>query len=267
VSDRVILPTGVTLAVADDGAGDPPLLLVHGVGGHGDDWDAQRAAFVAAGHRTIVPDLRGHGASTVPEDGYGPRDYAGDLVALLVALGVQGPVVGVGHSLGAVVLSNLARERPELLRGAVLIDPTYGDGPELREAVTALVRDLHARRDAVGAADALGGREGAGTPPALAAAHRARILATPAHVLTGTIAGLHDNPEQVMHRPEVDAVLRERAVPLLVFHAQPGKGAWEATLQADPRSRVVDWGGAGHWMQHERADELNTIILEWIATL
>lgn len=47
----------------------------------------------------------------------------------------------------------------------------------------------------------------------------------PAHVLTATIARLHDDPDQVMHRPEVDAVLRERA------------------------------------------DELNAIALQWIATL
>jgi pimeloyl-ACP methyl ester carboxylesterase len=260
------LPTGVALAVADEGAGAPPLLLVHGVGGHGADWNAQRAAFTAAGHRVVVPDLRGHGASDVAADGYRPSDYAADLVALIDRLDA-GPVVAVGHSLGAVVVSNLARERPDLLAGGVLIDPTYGDGPELRETVPALVRDWDARGDAAAATDALSAREGADTPPALAAAHRERILATPAHVLTGTIAGLHDNPDQVMHRPEVDAVLRDRAVPLLVFHAVAGRAAWEATLQTDPRSRVVDWGGSGHWMQHERADELNTIILEWIGTL
>lgn len=260
------LSTGVRLFHTDEGAGGPPLLLVHGVGGDSSDWVFQLPAFTAA-RRTIAPDLRGHGGSSIPAAGYGPRDYAADLVALLETL-ESGPVVAVGHSLGAVVVSDLARERPELLAGAVLLDPTYGDPPERDADVKALIRRLHADGDVAGAVAALGSREGTQTPPWTVEWHRRRGLATPAHVMTGTLAGLHDSDDCVMNRGSVEPLLRARAVPLLVFHALPGLADWERELQQDPRSRVVDLSDrSGHWMHHDRAEEVTATVLKWIATL
>jgi pimeloyl-ACP methyl ester carboxylesterase len=253
------------LFFTDEGAGDSPLLLIHGVGGDSNDWIWQLPAW-REHHRVIAPDLRGHGASEVPDSGYAPADYQGDLIALLESLEV-GPVVAVGHSLGAVLASNLARERPDLLRGAVLLDPTYGDDPGRREPVAQLVRRLDAEADVRGVADALATRGAPDAPAHLVTWHRRRTLATPAHVLTQTLIGLHDSPDQVMNRPDVDPLLRERAVPLLVFHALPGKAAWEETLQTDPRSRVVDWTAGGHWMHHDQPEAISAEVLGWVATL
>lgn len=259
------LSTGVRLFHTDEGAGGPPLLLVHGVGGDSSDWVFQLPAF-SARHRTIAPDLRGHGGSSVPAAGYGPGDYADDLVELLARL-ETGPVVAVGHSLGAVVVSNLARERPELLAGAVLLDPTYGDPPERDAEVKALLCGFHERGDVAGAVAALGSREGAETPAWMVEWHRRRGLATPAHVMTGTLVGLHDG-EQAMNRGEVEPTLRARTVPLLVYHALPGLAAWERTLQDDPRSEVHDVSArSGHWLHHDLADEVTERVLAWVAGL
>jgi pimeloyl-ACP methyl ester carboxylesterase len=260
------LTTGVTVSYAEHGSGDPPLLLVHGWACDAEDWKWQVPVF-AARHRLIVPELRGHGASSVPAGGYAPADYAGDLVELLALLD-PGPVVAIGHSMSAIVLSNLARQRPDLLAGAVLVDPTYGDDAETGAQIASFMRRLDAEGDIEAAADAVGAREAQTASAELQAWHRERLLALPPHVVTRTLVELHASPDQPMYRPQVDSVLRERAVPLLVFHTVPGRAAWEAGLQTDPRSRVVDWAGsAGHWAHQERPDDFNRIVLDWIADL
>jgi pimeloyl-ACP methyl ester carboxylesterase len=43
----------------------PPLVLLHGFGGSGQDWNSTRGEYANA-YRVIVPDLRGHGRSTNP---------------------------------------------------------------------------------------------------------------------------------------------------------------------------------------------------------
>lgn len=48
------------------GASDaPPLLLLHGLTGSGEDWDGVAPA-LAESWRLHIPDLRGHGASPGP---------------------------------------------------------------------------------------------------------------------------------------------------------------------------------------------------------
>jgi lipase len=87
----------------------------------------------------VVPDLRGHGESDAPSDGYLPADYAADL-AELITMELAPPLPVVGHSLGALVGMQLAATRPELVQWLVLLDPPLD--PELRttevEAVSLL---------------------------------------------------------------------------------------------------------------------------------
>jgi pimeloyl-ACP methyl ester carboxylesterase len=65
-------------------AGAPAVLLVHGWGGDGREWSPHAEAL--AGHaRVIVPDLRGHGRSEVPEEGNTPAEMADDLAALFAS--------------------------------------------------------------------------------------------------------------------------------------------------------------------------------------
>jgi pimeloyl-ACP methyl ester carboxylesterase len=75
--------------------------------------------------RIWAPDLRGHGATTLPataEGRRGWRDHRDDLVALLDALDGP-PVVMAGHSMGATSALLAAAERPERVSELVLMDP------------------------------------------------------------------------------------------------------------------------------------------------
>jgi pimeloyl-ACP methyl ester carboxylesterase len=100
----------------------PPVLLVHGLGVSGSVFQpfARRLLPELA---AVVPDLRGHGESDAPPDGYSLSDYAADVAELIQDLRLETPVPLVGHSLGALVGLALAEAAPELVRWLVLLDP------------------------------------------------------------------------------------------------------------------------------------------------
>jgi pimeloyl-ACP methyl ester carboxylesterase len=88
------------LRVHSGGAGEPVLVLLHGLGATGDVWLGWRP-LLAAGWpgRWIAPDLPGHGGSA-PLPGYTFQALA-DAVGAVLEPGA--PVVVLGHSLGGVV--------------------------------------------------------------------------------------------------------------------------------------------------------------------
>ena len=83
-------------------AGDPegePLVMQHGWPQH---WWAWHKVIpqLAERYRVICPDLRGHGWSDAPEDGYDKPQFAEDLIGVLDALGLD-RVRLIGHDWGA----------------------------------------------------------------------------------------------------------------------------------------------------------------------
>jgi pimeloyl-ACP methyl ester carboxylesterase len=112
---------GLTLNVRTLGSDGPTLVLLHGLGVSGAVWQGI-GRLLGGSYRLVAPDLRGHGDSDKPSAGYLPRDYVGD-VAALVAHEPSRPLAIVGHSLGAIIAALLAAERPELMLKVVLVDP------------------------------------------------------------------------------------------------------------------------------------------------
>src|SRR5947209_19132566 len=101
---RVPVGGGVTLAGNDTGSGEPVVLL-HGLASTHRWWDLVVPHL--PGYRVVRFDLRGHGASTAPPDGYGLDRLAADTVAVLDALDLD-RVVLAGHSLGAALALRVA---------------------------------------------------------------------------------------------------------------------------------------------------------------
>lgn len=97
-----------SLHVRDTGAGQPQLLLLHGLGATGDVWAGmlESAADRWPG-RVVAPDLPGHGCSAPLER------YSFDALAAEVAqtLDQDDPFVVLGHSLGGVIALALAGGR------------------------------------------------------------------------------------------------------------------------------------------------------------
>lgn len=104
---------GTPLFFAELGAGDPVLFL-HGGLGSSDHWGRQ-AADLAATHRVILPDTRGHGRSPVTGGRLGFARFASDVEGLLDHLGLPAAAI-VGWSDGGVTGLHLAMTRPQRVR-------------------------------------------------------------------------------------------------------------------------------------------------------
>jgi pimeloyl-ACP methyl ester carboxylesterase len=83
---------------------------------------------LARSFRVTAFDLRGHGYSDVPRDGYTSADQAGDVLAIMNHLEI-GRAILVGHSFGAVIALHAAILDPDRIDSLVLSDPSF---PALR---------------------------------------------------------------------------------------------------------------------------------------
>jgi pimeloyl-ACP methyl ester carboxylesterase len=126
LSDR-----GGEMAVLDFGDVNRPVDLVFS---HANGFNAATyrsiLAPLASSLRILVPDLRGHGRSTLPTRIEGRRDWhdhRDDLLALLEAFPGP-PVVLAGHSMGGTASLLAAAERPARVSRLVLFDPVIWGG-------------------------------------------------------------------------------------------------------------------------------------------
>ena len=101
-----------------------PIVLVHGLASNAMLWEGAALALVQLWHPVIAVDLRGHGLSDKPEDGYDMSSVTDDLAGLLTAIAPRGygmPVV-CGQSWGGNVVIELAHKYAQLVSGVVAVD-------------------------------------------------------------------------------------------------------------------------------------------------
>lgn len=94
-----VLANGIDIHYQRVGKG-PDLVMIHGLTGNLAVWHLKLVGLLQKDFRITTYDLRGHGYTDVPRDGYTTRSMAGDLDGLLDALEIENPYV-VGHSFGA----------------------------------------------------------------------------------------------------------------------------------------------------------------------
>lgn len=111
---------GIRLAYQRAGRGER-VLLIMGQAAGGNVWSMyQVPALVSAGYEVIVFDNRGVPPSDVPPGDYSLADLTADTVGLIEALDA-GPCRLVGTSLGAMIATEVAVTRPDLVRCCVLM--------------------------------------------------------------------------------------------------------------------------------------------------
>ncbi|MBU2926924.1 alpha/beta fold hydrolase [Winogradskyella psychrotolerans] len=122
----------IELDYEDHGKGKV-LLLLHGLGSTKKDWDAQVPFFLKT-HRVIAVDLRGHGASTKPQDAYSVALMTEDVKQLLDQLHIK-KVTIVGFSMGGAVAFEMAAKHPEYLENLVIVNsgPDFNDMGKIGE--------------------------------------------------------------------------------------------------------------------------------------
>jgi len=135
------LSNGLRLRYAEQGDPDGEvIILLHG---YGDSWVSWSRVLpcLQSGRRAIAIDLRGHGDSDRPTQGYGLRELAADVIAFMAAKRIARAAV-VGHSMGSFVAQQVALAVPRRVSRLVLV--ASGTAPSRFNAMLELQRKVNA---------------------------------------------------------------------------------------------------------------------------
>jgi len=105
---------GVQLHLVETGnASGRPIMFIHGISQCWLAWTRQMNSDLAANHRLVAMDLRGHGLSDKPRDGYAESKlWADDVNAAIQALRLDRPIL-CGWSYGSLVILDYIRHYGE----------------------------------------------------------------------------------------------------------------------------------------------------------
>jgi pimeloyl-ACP methyl ester carboxylesterase len=264
---------GVTLHVRVGGKG-PAVVLLHGFGDTGDMW-APLAADLAKDHTVVVPDLRGMGLSSIPDNGYDKKTQAGDIRALLAALGIEHSVV-IGHDIGTMVAFAYATRYPQLTDRLVVMDAPVPGIPPWND----IVRSPMLWHFDFGGADAerlVAGRERiyldrfwnefAGDPAKVDEAtrqHYAKLYARPGAMHAAFAQFRSIRQDAVDNEASMATRL---TMPVLAVGGEKSFGENEAIVMRNAADKVtqVVIPGAGHWLMEEAPTQTIRAIRDFIA--
>lgn len=263
------IPIHVEVTGPDDGS---PVLLIHGFPDTGRLWSKQVGPLSDAGHKVIVPDLRGYGQSGKPDDvdSYNLMFLAADMGAVLDHLGVAKASV-VGHDWGSAVawgVASLAPDRVEKLVALSVGHPlSFGAaGFEQREKswYMLLFQFEGIAEEWLSANDWANFRDWAMHPDADAVTEALENDKSLTPGLNYYRANVHPRTlvEPPMQLPQVQA---------------PTMGVWSTgdfaltEKQMTGSEQFVDgpWryerlDGPGHWMQWEAPEKVNGLLLDFL---
>jgi pimeloyl-ACP methyl ester carboxylesterase len=112
VEHRWVHARGLSFHVAEAGAGEDAVLMLHGWPQHWYEWRHLMPALADGGRRAVAVDLRGFGWSDAPRHGYEKENLVDDVLAVLDELGLE-RVKLVGHDWGGWVGFLLCLRAPE----------------------------------------------------------------------------------------------------------------------------------------------------------
>jgi pimeloyl-ACP methyl ester carboxylesterase len=249
----------------DEGAGDPPVVLLHAFPLSSAMWQHQ-VAHLRSRHRVIAPDLRGFGRSEVPDrrDRYSVDGWADDVAGLIGQLGLGRVVLG-GLSMGGYVCFAFVRRHAEKLAGLILADTRAGpDAEAVRDRRADQQRLLEQATNPSELGDRLLGPLVGPT-----STRRGQTLAVAATLLSGNRApGVIGALEAMKNRPDSSSDLSGITVPTLVIvgdqdQPSPPEVA-EEMAGAIPGGRVVVIPDAGHLSNIENPTAFNQALDDFL---
>jgi len=257
------------LAYTVEGTG-PLVVAAPGMGDLRATYDDVVPHLVAAGHRVAVMDLRGHGDSDTTFATHGDEATASDYVALVEHL-AAGPAVLLGSSMAASAAVVAAAERPDLVRGLVLLDGFLREpsSPARLRAMRALYRLAFVRPWGAALWASFYGSLNKGRTPGRLAAHQAAIRANLSE--PGRLRSFRHLALQLDHRVVEPRVAHVHAPALAVFgaldpdYADPAAEAAFAHEALGATTLVL--AEVGHYPQLQAPEEVTAAVLDFLAGL
>jgi len=269
---------GAAYHVRDSGGSGPPVVLAHGMPDSGEMWRHQWRALSEAGYRVVCPDLLGCGRTDRPEElqRYETTAIVGDVLALLEALDLH-QVHYVGHDWGAVVGWELALTYPDRLLSAAQISVGHPivwlqQGTRFEYLRWNWYMLFNLSDDAPEAYRADGGR----LARELLASHPEREAVIERFAEPGRLEAMlrwdraNALPKAVPLLAAIDGI-PPCTVPTLGVFGVEDRFLWEEQMTATAGVMDAEWRyerieHAGHWVPLERPDEVNRLLIEWLAS-
>lgn len=284
---------GIELSFVEDGAG-PLVVLCHGFPELAYSWRHQIPALTAAGYRVLAPDMRGFGESSAPTEiaAYDVVTLCGDMTGLLDAFDEEAAIF-VGHDWGANVVWQLAVLAPERVRAVAGMSVPFvprapaAPIPIMRRhlgedfyivwfqtpgvADEALARDVRRTLTTKRVWTAAWAEEDGAEPrpPEWMSEEELQVYVD-AFEHTGFTGGLNWYRNIDRNWELTEAVVERRVEQPALFLT----GELDPVRQFMPAEAMRGWvtdmraevviGGAGHWVQQERPDEVNAALLEFV---
>ncbi|WP_337173455.1 alpha/beta fold hydrolase [Paludisphaera sp.] len=252
------------LAFSDVGSG-PVVVLLHGFPLNRAMWDAQIRA-LAPNHRVIAPDLPGHGESPAPDGVYTMDEMADAVVATLDELGVEGPVVVGGLSMGGYVALSMALNHQSRVGALVLADTraaadTPAAAAKREETAQAVLRSGDVGPVVEGMLPRLFSQATFRERPGLVPPLKAAMEGTPPPGVVGALRGM-------ACRPDRRERLKEISCPVLVAVGEDDaispRDEMKAIADALGECRFVVVPAAGHLAPYENPDAFNSALLDFL---
>ncbi|EKQ54495.1 MAG: putative hydrolase or acyltransferase of alpha/beta superfamily [Methanobacterium sp. Maddingley MBC34] len=127
---KSLLPGNLNLHYLELGEGNP-VMLIHGMGSDHTVWDGL-IPLLKENYQVIAMDLRGHGHSSKTPGPYSMELFAEDIYLFLKSLNIE-QAHFMGHSMGGVILQELAVRYPERFQSLTLISSFAYIDPPLKE--------------------------------------------------------------------------------------------------------------------------------------
>jgi pimeloyl-ACP methyl ester carboxylesterase len=243
------------------GGARPPVVLLHGLMGSGACWTPLARALEDE-FDVVMPDARGHGRSSAPQRGYRYDDHASDVVGLIRELELARPVL-LGHSMGGMTAAVVASRGAEIIRGLILVDPTFLSPERQREVHESDVAGQHRRTLGLQTSDLVA---------EIQARHPRRspeIVELQAEARLQTSISAFD--VLTPPNPEYRDLVRAIVVPTLLVI---GDNSPVVTLEMaaelrglNSRVRVEQIRGAGHGLPFDQPERLGEVVLSFLREL
>jgi len=266
---------GIQTRVLEAGAEDSrrAIVLLHGSGGHAENWVENVVPLSAAG-RVLAPDLLGHGWNSRPGGrAYTYRavlDHVERLAADLRAGGATEVCLG-GMSLGATIAGKIAAQRPDLVDKLMMLCPPalHPAGDEILERNSAAARELFQNPSAE-----LVRKRFANTlhnPDVLSEDMvEARIAMCRLSDAESTVISVLDDFNTNWRDYQLDPrTLQEIECPALLVWGRfnsPGPSVAEAAAQLMKNVELVVMENSGHWPHLEDKESFEEVAIRFLGS-
>lgn len=247
---------GVAIAYESAGAGDPPVVLVHG-GFENRGYFWRQVEHLAPRRRVITLDLRGHGESDTPSS-LSMEAFESDVIAVLDTAGAETAIL-CGHSMAGGVALGVAAAIPDRIRGVALLDAAiFFPDAARQQARDNLLPALNGDQWLAALHGFFGRLVAPNDPPEVAARVNADLDRAQREMVRSFFTSLFGD-DFVARQARYAQIVKTMNCPLMYVHAT-APADLRLLQSLKPDAMIGQVVGSGHYMMLSAAEQLNAML-------